>query len=852
MVAGPISGPPSILPESFFVNRQIAHPVAIIVFFLLAGTVTTKSANGCILYDEICEKDEICVRDGLLGECASTERVALIVSNPTNYMLKKTLRSQLAQLGRDGYTLEDARTQCVIAYFKMVLVSQLEYDPGFCNVAHPENVWRLLQAMKVALINDATDDNSDSELISNFIKQLQQRQRHIAKQVPRHFLPHYTGDVEMGGGDRAENDFNLISERNVLGKDENLQSTIWDDAEKTLSGDKDVLAVENFIPLADQSSREDDESMNFISYHAPVLKKDIEHLGNQNTGLEKIEHKIVKGMPSYQKVNGNRVYLKVAEDLDDDKLRHLIDYLDFSIAKPNQLIFDDFLLDGDQLSFRAGRSRLAIPENEKRLDSVGGIAEDVYKRRKDIQTISGIRVDETGIGSGEEVVPIQSEARDRFFVPILAVSTVTLVLLVAVMAIHQVKEYRKKIRKSIIMSERDSEKYDDKTLLAYQDLCRYQMGSREPAGIADAHTNHSGITSWVDEPVGQSSLDISTGHVILSFLRDYLNDTSKIEGQWQMLNSYSNPNGISSIAREEKNINKNRNPSCLPYDDTLVSIRDLMNDSTFINASAIHDCDPKQANYIATQSPLPETIADFWQMIWEKATVLIVNLSNNDDQQDGRCLNYWPESGSQIYGSFEIHLVSEHIWSEDYLVRSFYLKNLRTSETRTVTQFHFLTWPKGGVPSNTKALLDFRRKINKSYRGKAAPIVVHCTDGTGRTGTFCLLDMILNRVAKGVKELNVAGSLEHLRDQRPGMVESCEQYKMVFVCLAEEITAIVAALSYTALRKGCLKALELLRHGGAFRRCHGVGRLGCSDFCVRGLRGFCRFLEEACRGDTSG
>ncbi|VDO54984.1 unnamed protein product [Brugia timori] len=58
-----------------------------------------------------------------------------------------------------------------------------------------------------------------------------------------------------------------------------------------------------------------------------------------------------------------------------------------------------------------------------------------------------------------------------------------------------------------------------------------------------------------------------------------------------------------------------------------------------------------------------------------------------------------------------------------------------------------------------------------------------------------MLDMILNRVSRGVKELNVAGSLEHLRDQRPCMVETCEQYKMVFVCLAEEITAIVAALS---------------------------------------------------------
>ena len=57
----------------------------------------------------------------------------------------------------------------------------------------------------------------------------------------------------------------------------------------------------------------------------------------------------------------------------------------------------------------------------------------------------------------------------------------------------------------------------------------------------------------------------------------------------------------------------------------------------------------------------------------------------------------------------KVHLVSEHIWCDDYLVRSFYLKNLKTGETRTVTQFHFLSWPEGGVPGSTKPLLEFRR-----------------------------------------------------------------------------------------------------------------------------------------------
>ncbi|EJD76628.1 CBR-IDA-1 protein [Loa loa] len=667
---------------------------------------------------------------------------------------------------------------------------ELKYDLNFCNVVNPENIWRMLQSIKVALVNDVTNVrsvNADNELVNNFMHQQQQQQR---QQIDS------TGDIKSDNRGNNVNDFNSIPERNMLSNSNIFESLAWDAEKKTIDNDKNMLAVETFMQSAvpDSGEEEEEQSLNFVGHHAPVLKKDIEHLGNQNTGLEKIEHKIVKGMPSYQKVDGNRVYLKVAKDLNGDKLHHLINYLDFAIAKPNQLIFDDFRLDGGQLSFRAGQSTVTFPQNEKRLDSVGGIAEDVYKRRKDIQTISGVHVDETGIGSGEEAVPVESETRDRFFTPILAVSAFTLVLLVAIMAIHQIREYRRKRRKSN-NRELESQEYGEKALLAYQDLCRYQMALHEPAIIADVHTNHSSTASWVEEPVGQSSLDISTGHVILSFLRDYLNDKSKIEEQWKTLNEYTNSNGISSIAREEGNLNKNRNPSCLPYDDTLVSICNVVNDSTYINASAIHDCDPKQANYIATQSPLPETIADFWQMIWEQATVLIVNLANNNDQEEGQCLKYWPESGSQIYGSFEIHLVSEHIWSEDYLVRSFYLKNLRTNETRTVTQFHFLTWPKSGVPPNTKALLDFRRKINKSYRGRAAPIVVHCTDGIGRTGAFCLLDMILNRVTRGVKELNVAGSLEHLRDQRPGLVETCEQYKMVFVCLAEEITAIIATLS---------------------------------------------------------
>lgn len=180
------------------------------------------------------------------------------------------------------------------------------------------------------------------------------------------------------------------------------------------------------------------------------------------------------------------------------------------------------------------------------------------------------------------------------------------------------------------------------------------------------------------------------------------------------------------------------------------------------------DHDPRNPSYIVSQAPLPNTVADFWQMIWEQGCVVIVMLTQLQEEGSGRqlCHRYWPEEGSEQYHIFEVHLVSEHAWCDDYLVRSVYLKNTRSGETRTVTQFHFKSWPSQGVPSSARALLEFRRKVNKSYRGRSCPICVHCSDGVGRSGTYVLVDLVLNRMAKGCKEIDIAAALEHIRDQR--------------------------------------------------------------------------------------
>ncbi|KTF72173.1 hypothetical protein cypCar_00043795, partial [Cyprinus carpio] len=433
----------------------------------------------------------------------------------------------------------------------------------------------------------------------------------------------------------------------------------------------------------------------------------------------------------------------------------------------------------------------------------------------------------------------------------------------------------------------------------YQELCRQHMAAKssftrpEPGGRRGTDTSrvssvssqfsdgpqhspssHSSTPSWSEEPA-QSNMDISTGHMILAYMEDHLKNKDRLQKEWEALCSYQAEPSSVSIAQSESNMEKNRYPDFVPYDHSRVKLKAEVNPSKedYINASTIIDHDPRLPAYIATQGPLPHTVADFWQMVWENGCTVIVMMTALGEDGEKQCERYWPDEGSSLYNIYEVNLVSEHIWCKDFLVRSFYLKNVQTQETRTLTQFHLLSWPAQGIPSSTRPLLDFRRychnptpapfsynykqithtagsssskvsvlpvflslecictldlprlcstrallyplpfspappppptvtlsvsdgdrKVNKCYRGRSCPIIVHCSDGTGRTGTYILIDMVLNRMAKGVKEIDIAATLEHIRDQRPSMVRTKDQFEFALTAVAEEVNAILKAL----------------------------------------------------------
>ncbi|XP_078407442.1 receptor-type tyrosine-protein phosphatase-like N [Cetorhinus maximus] len=464
---------------------------------------------------------------------------------------------------------------------------------------------------------------------------------------------------------------------------------------------------------------------------------------------------------------------------------------------------------GPALTFR-------VRHNDRNL-TIAEVADKAVADKTLLEAETGLKIVQAGVGERNAFHSLPKPARHsntfRFLLlTFIAVACIAGILIAGavIFCLRQNAKQRQKEKLAGLGPEGGTD-----TSFEYQELCRQHMAAKSSytrtetvdtsrvssvsSQFSDAPqaspSSHSSTPSWCEEPV-QSNMDISTGHMILAYMEDHLKIKDRLHKEWEALCAYQAEPNSCSIGQSEVNIKKSRNPDFVPYDHNRMILKAELNPSRtdFINASPIIDHDPRMPAYIATQGPLSHTISDFWQMVWENGCTVIVMLTPLVEDSVKHCDRYWPDEGSSLYHIYEVNLVSEHIWCEDFLVRSFYLKNLQSQETRTLTQFHFLSWPAEGIPSSTRPLLDFRRKVNKCYRGRSCPIIVHCSDGAGRTGTYTLIDMVLNRMSKGVKEIDIAATLEHIRDQRPGMVRTKDQFEFALTAVAEEVNAILKAL----------------------------------------------------------
>ncbi len=235
---------------------------------------------------------------------------------------------------------------------------------------------------------------------------------------------------------------------------------------------------------------------------------------------------------------------------------------------------------------------------------------------------------------------------------------------------------------------------------------------------------------------------------------------------------------------------KNRLVNILPYESSRVCLQPIrgVEGSDYINASFIDGYRYRSA-YMATQGPLAETVDDFWRMLWEHNSTIVVMLTKQREMGRDKCAQYWPADRSARYQCFVVDPLAEYNMPQ-YLLREFKVTDARDGQCRTVRQFQFMDWPEQGVPKSGEGFIDFIGQVHKTKEqfGQEGPITVHCSAGVGRTGVFVALSLVLERMQyEGV--VDVFQTVRALRTQRPAMVQTEDQYQFCYRAALEYLSA---------------------------------------------------------------
>nr|XP_046213306.1 tyrosine-protein phosphatase non-receptor type 9 isoform X1 [Oncorhynchus gorbuscha] len=249
------------------------------------------------------------------------------------------------------------------------------------------------------------------------------------------------------------------------------------------------------------------------------------------------------------------------------------------------------------------------------------------------------------------------------------------------------------------------------------------------------------------------------------------------------------PPGTFHCALTAYNQERNRYGDVLCLDQTRVHLKTRRNErSDYINASFMDGYKQKNA-YIGTQGPLEKTYGDFWRMVWEQNVLVIVMTTRADEGGRKKCGQYWPleEGGQEVYGHMAV--VNQRVDNHShYNQTTLELHNMENCEQRQVTHFQYLSWPDYGVPTSAVTLIDFLGAVKRQQRRSVKtmgpqwrghplgpPMVVHCSAGIGRTGTFCALDICLSQL-QDVGTLNVCQTVRRMRTQRAFTIQTPDQY----------------------------------------------------------------------------
>ncbi|CAB4003337.1 partial, partial [Paramuricea clavata] len=271
----------------------------------------------------------------------------------------------------------------------------------------------------------------------------------------------------------------------------------------------------------------------------------------------------------------------------------------------------------------------------------------------------------------------------------------------------------------------------------------------------------------------------------------------RVEEEFQRLGRSVVPPALFKAANMNCNKQKNRYANVLPYDESRVKLSLIpgVEGSDYINANYVDGYMKKKA-FIATQAPIPDTIADFWRMVWQECSLTIVMLSNEMESGRIKVHRYWPNKAPAVIGDLMVELMSEQKF-EEYMLREFKLTNTKEKASHVIRQYHYNCWPDVGSPSSGAGMIDLIGQVQRWQQQSGNKIVtVHCSAGVGRTGVFCALSNLIERL-KTEHVIDVFQTVKMLRQKRPAMVQTKEQYEFCYNTLQEYLDSFDLYANFT-------------------------------------------------------
>ncbi|XP_060064892.1 receptor-type tyrosine-protein phosphatase delta-like [Ylistrum balloti] len=392
---------------------------------------------------------------------------------------------------------------------------------------------------------------------------------------------------------------------------------------------------------------------------------------------------------------------------------------------------------------------------------------------------------------------------------VAAVVAVVIVILVAYIVVRKRRNASKEGRESnnYIPPNRRSSRRDEHV---YVNVVTSDCKNRTSLAVESANVNETDIDE--DEVIyvnGPNDIKLrGETKILVSKLKEVV--TTKHENEMYEVEFKSLPHGLKhphETSKLTQNLQLNRFKTTFPYDHSRVILKKEKKNSTdYINANFI-DGVRKQKAYIATQGPKAVTMEDFWRMTWQNNCGKIVMLANLVELGKVKCTTYWTgDDGHPLeLGLFQVTMQEEMTYAF-YTIRKLSVKNKETNSTRQITQYHFTRWPDHGVPEPFE-LLQFQKRVSSGHTKHKGPLIVHCSAGIGRTGTYIALDALLLD-GKNNGDIDVFAYTETMRKDRMNMIQTAKQYEMLHYVLLEALKVETESMSKTDFCKAIADMFE--------------------------------------------